>query len=298
MVVDVEKALHQYDKTKLILTDLEINHQKIQVGDTINNRVILKENTEYIPSITLSYASKWISLSFTEIGEANYCNKYLYRMIGFTDSWQYLDMSVPLTFSQLNPGTYTLEIMKYNEESGTKPCWSMSIIVAPPWWKTPLFYFISCLIILLSIALIIYMIIRHYRRKSIQKIQEMETLKKEELLKEKESFFESLGHDLITPLSLILAPANDMLRETKEDDIQYERLSIITKNAAFLSDLFSTILDFKRVEFSEVKINNRNIEIVSFCRIIVNAFNYLASSKKSSYPIRPTSPPYIYGLTV
>ncbi len=90
-------------------------------------------------------------------------------MIGFTDSWQYLDMSVPLTFSQLNPGTYTLEIMKYNEESGTKPCWSMSIIVAPPWWKTPLFYFISCLIILLSIALIIYMIIRHYRRKSIQK---------------------------------------------------------------------------------------------------------------------------------
>lgn len=150
--------------------------------------MILKENTEYIPSITLSYASKWISLSFTEIGEANYCNKYLYRMIGFTDSWQYLDMSVPLTFSQLNPGTYTLEIMKYNEESGTKPCWSMSIIVAPPWWKTPLFYFISCLIILLSIALIIYMIIRHYRRKSIQKIQEMETLKKEELLKEKERF--------------------------------------------------------------------------------------------------------------
>ena len=28
---------------------------------------------------------------------------------------------------------------------------------------------------------------------------------------------------------LILAPANDMLRETKEDDIQYERLSIITR---------------------------------------------------------------------
>lgn len=66
----------------------------------------------------------------------------------------------------------------------------------------------------------------------------------------------------------------------KKMNIQYERLSIITKNAAFLSDLFSTILDFKRVEFSEVKINNRNIEIVSFCRSIVNAFNYLASSKK------------------
>ena len=122
---------------------------------------------------------------------------------------------------------------------------------------------------------------------------------KEELLKEKESFFESLGHDLITPLSLILAPANDMLRETKEDDIQYERLSIITKNAAFLSDLFSTILDFKRVEFSEVKINNRNIEIVSFCRIIVNAFNYLASSEKNPAILSGQHPLHTYmDLTV
>lgn len=279
MIADVEKALQQYDKTKLILTDLEINHEKIHVGDAVDNRVILKENTEYTSSLTLSYASKWISLSFTEIGEANYCNRYLYRIKGFTDSWQYLDIFVPLTFSQLNPGTYTLEIIKYNEESGDRPCWSMAIIVTPPWWKTPLFYFISSLVVLLGISILIYLIIRHYRRKSMLKIQEMETQKKEELLKEKESFFESLGHDLITPLSLILAPANDLLRETKEDDIQHERLAIIAKNAAFLADLFSTILDFKRVEFSEVKINNRNIEIVSFCRIIVNAFNYLAGSK-------------------
>lgn len=279
MTIDVEKALQQFDKTRLILTDLEINHKKIHVGDTIDNRVILKENTEYIPSITLSHASKWISLSFTEIGEANYCNRYLYRMKGFTDTWQYLDISVPLTFSQLNPGTYTLELMKYSEESGDKPCWSMTIIVTPPWWQTPLFYFFLFLIILLGIAVLIYMVIRHYRKKSMQKIQEMENRQKEELLKEKESFFESLGHDLITPLSLILAPANDMLRETKEDDIQHERLSIITKNATFLSDLFTTILDFKRVEFSEVKINNRMVEIVSFCRIIVNAFNYLSHSK-------------------
>ncbi len=280
MLVDVAKILYQDDKTRLILTDIELNHKKIHVGDVVNHRVILTENTEYVSSITLSHSSRWISLSFTEIGEANYSNKYLYRMKGFTDSWQYLDMSVPLTFSQLNPGTYTLEIMKYNEKPGNDPCWSMTLVVTPPWWKTTLFYFISLSIILLGIGVLIYFIIRHYKKKSIQKIQEMENLKKEELLKEKESFFESLGHDLMTPLSLILAPANDMLRETQEESIQHERLSIITKNASFLSELFSTILDFKRVEFSEVKINNRNVEVVSFCRIIVNAFNYLASSKK------------------
>lgn len=280
LIIDVEKALDQNDKTQFILTDLEIDHKKVQVGDMINGRIVLKENPEYVHSITLSYASKWISLSFTEVGETNYRNKYLYRIIGFTDKWQYLDTSVPLTLSQLNPGKYILEITKYNEEPDTEPCWSMNITVTPPWWKTPLFYFFSCLIILLGISFTVRQIILRNKKKSILKLRKIETQKKEELLKEKESFFDSLGHDLITPLSLILAPANDLLRESKENDIQHERLSIITKNATFLSDLFSTILDFKRVEFSEVKINNRNIEIVSFCRIIVNAFNYLASSKK------------------
>lgn len=290
VAVDVHKLLSQHDFTRLILTELEINHNKIHVGDTIDNSVILNENTEYVPSITLSHASRWISLSFTEIGDAHFLNRYLYRMKGFADTWQYLDMSMPLTFSQLNPGTYTLEIKKYGEEDDAI-CWSMTIAVTPPWWKTTTFYVIMFLLVFCGIGGLLWFIKVHYRRKSNRRIKDMESMQKVELLKEKESFFEGLTHDLITPLSLILAPANDMLRETPESDNRHERLSIIVKNAAFLSDLFSTILDFKRVELSEVEINNRQVEIVSFCRIIVNAFNYLAASKEITLSYETGMPP-------
>lgn len=277
IAIDIEKIFQPYDKTKLILTDLGINHKKIHVGDSIENQIILTENAEYTNSLELSYKYKWISFTFTEIGESNFCNKYLYRLKGFTDNWQYLDTSTPLTFSQLNPGNYILEITKYPKDKSL--CWSMPITVTPPWWKTTIFYTSLLFISLLILLIVIYTIIRYYKKKTYKKIQEIETLKKEELLKEKESFFESLSHDLITPLSLILAPTNDMLRETNKDDLRFEQLSIINKNATFLSDLFTTILDFKRTELSNTKLNNRNIEIVSFCRVIVNAFNYLACSK-------------------
>ena len=156
----------------------------------------------------------------------------------------------------------------------------MDITVVPPWWKTPLFRAAVALAVLLAVVSAVRLVILRNKKENLRKLRAMETLKKEELLKEKESFFDSLGHDLITPLSLILAPANDLLRETDETDARHEKLSIISKNATFLSDLFSTVLDFKRVELSDMAVCRRNVEAVSFCRTIVNAFNYLADSKQ------------------
>ena len=280
IAIDTEKALNQKDETRLILTDLEVDHRKVQASDTLAGRVVLTENPEYAHAMTLPHDAKWISLAFTETGETGYRNKYLYRMAGFTDEWQHFDASVPLTFSRLNPGKYALEIKRYDEAPDAGPCWAMDITVVPPWWKTPLFRAAVALAVLLAVVSAVRLVILRNKKENLRKLRAMETLKKEELLKEKESFFDSLGHDLITPLSLILAPANDLLRETDETDARHEKLSIISKNATFLSDLFSTILDFKRVELSDMAVCRRNVEAVSFCRTIVNAFNYLADSKQ------------------
>ena len=85
LAIDTEKALNQKDETRLILTDLEVDHRKVQAGDTLAGRVVLTENPEYAHAMTLPHDAKWISLSFTETGETGYRNKYLYRMAGFTD---------------------------------------------------------------------------------------------------------------------------------------------------------------------------------------------------------------------
>ena len=85
LAIDTEKALNQKDETRLILTDLEVDHRKVQAGDTLAGRVVLTENPEYAHAMTLPHDAKWISLSVTETGETGYRNKYLYRMAGFTD---------------------------------------------------------------------------------------------------------------------------------------------------------------------------------------------------------------------
>lgn len=280
--LDVEKIIHMADSANLIWTDLEINHEHIGVGEKINQQTILKKSTEYTSSLQVSHNSKWLSFSFTETGESNYINQYLYKLEGFSDQWQLLDLSRPLTFSQLNPGNYTLQIVKYNGEQ-KKLAKSIKIEILPPWWKSTTFYILSASCILSILVLILFFIINKYREKSRKEIQRMENQKKEELLKEKESFLEGFSHDLITPLSLIVTPAKDLLKESPQNSVQRERLSVIVKNATFLSELFSEILDIKQTElFSDMTINNKEVEIISFCHIIINAFNYLALSKKIS----------------
>ncbi|KAA6319754.1 hypothetical protein EZS27_030385, partial [termite gut metagenome] len=212
LLIDPQKILNQPDQTKIVWTGLEIDHHKINVGEKLYGNIILKEETEYTKSIRLSYRCKWISLSFTERGWDNYRNKYQYRIEGFIDSWQYLDVTKPFTFSQLPSGDYTLSIR--NNEDTLQPNenfhWNLNITIIPPWWQTLPFWIILFGVIILILVYVFIAIKGYYKKRQILRLKELEKKKKEELLQEKESFFVGLSHDLLTPFSLIIAPTNDL----------------------------------------------------------------------------------------
>lgn len=280
-LINPQTFLHRPDQTKIVLTELQIDHDKVNVGEKVYGRVVLNDETEYISSLTLSYFCKWISLSFTEVGWDYYRNKYQYRISGFSNSWQYLDITKPLTFSQLPPGEYTLSIRPYDAFSENEPVWNLQMEILPPWWQTGGFYALSAVLIMLSLITMFFVIKNYYKRRGQQRSLEMEKKKKEELLQEKERFFAGLSHDLLTPFSLIIAPANDLLRENLPEE-KREKVEIIAKNAGYLSDMFTAILDLKRAEFIDMEIREKQVELVSFCRLMVHAFDYLAKSKRIS----------------
>jgi len=282
LLVDPETVLHQPNQAKVVLTELQIDHHKVNIGEKVYGEVALNESTEYITSVSLSYLCKWISLSFSEIGWDYYHNKYQYHIIGFSDSWQYLDIDKPLTFSQLHPGNYTLSIRQYNTFTENEPCWNLQITVRPPWWQTPWFYLLQIVSIVSILTVVFFMVKNYYKKRQRQRLLEIEKRKKEELLQEKESFFAGLSHDLLTPFSLIIAPANDLLRQKNLTVDQTEKMEIISKNASFLSDIFSSILDMKRAESMDTELHEKTVELVAFIKIIVNAFDYLAKLKQIS----------------
>src|SRR3989339_195021 len=282
ILIHPNHVINQSDASKILFTGLGIDHQKISVGEKVYGDVVLHEATEYIKEIKLSYNCRWISLSFAETGWDFFKNKFQYRLKGFSDSWQYLDLANPIIFSHFNPGEYSLEIRKYDSDEKAPISWSMQLTITPPWWKTTWFYLLITLMALIVASVVTFAFINYYKKRHILRLKAIEKQKEEELLKEKESFFTGLSHDLLTPFSLILAPVNDLLRENQLEDNQKEKLEIISKNTTFLSDIFATILDFKRAELSDSQLKETNVEIVSFAHIVCNAFEYLAKSKQIS----------------
>lgn len=278
LLVEPSAVLNRSQETQLLLTGLEINHQQVKVGDEIAGKVVLNKATEYTQALTLPYQSKWISLSFKEIGLGNYRNKYQYFIEGFSDNWQYIDIDKPITFSQLQPGKYILWIRQIGAENST-PCYHLNMTILPPWWQTVWFNTIEVFFVLLLLVLAVFYIRNYYRKRQLERTSIIEKRKKEELLQEKESFFISLSHDLMTPFSLIIAPVNDLLRKKDLPEDMQDKLGIIGKNANFLSDIFTTILDYKRTVAVNVELKEKHVELVSFIRIVVNSFAYIAQTK-------------------
>lgn len=283
VIIDPAISLNQPDDAKIIFTELQIDHSRVNVGNKVYGRVVLKQQTEYVKKIEFSYRCKWVSLSLTQVGWNNYKNHYQYRIDGFSQSWQFLDLEKPIIFSQLQPGNYKLIIRKFEASANEKPIWELSINVIPPWWQTTWFYGLLTLFLLIIITITIYLIINHYEKKQSTRMIEIEKKKKEEILLEKESFFAGLSHDLLTPFSLIIAPAGDLLKAVELNPENMEKVQIINKNASYLSDIFKTILDFKRVESIDIRVDEKKIELISFIKLIVDSFGYMARSKKIDF---------------
>ncbi len=280
VIMDPSVVLRQPNESKIILSELQIDHNKVNVGDKIYGRTVLNQQTEYINKIEFSYRCQWVSLTFTQVGWNNFKNHYQYKIDGFSQNWQLLDMDKPIIFSQLQPGNYKLVIKRFDAPETDNPLKTLDIIVIPPWWRTGWFYTLLAIALLASVVGIILFIINYYKRREIVRLAEIEKKKKEEILLEKESFFAGLSHDLLTPFSLIIAPAGDLLKaeELKPDSL--EKVQIINKNAIYLSDIFKTILDFRRIESIDLTVEERQIELISFVRVIVDSFGYLARSKQ------------------
>ncbi len=84
-------------------------------------------------------------------------NTYSYRLIGFTPQWTPPSRNHLITFTNLNPGRYRLEVRATNNW-GT---WSatpaaLDIVVLPPWWRTWWAYTIYLLIIIGSAIAYVY----------------------------------------------------------------------------------------------------------------------------------------------
>lgn len=253
---------------------------------------ILSDNEEqqsvtFVDKITLPYNNSTFSIDFAALSYTSpEMNEYMYILEGADKHWTHLTTYRKAYYTNLSPGEYTFRL-KASNGSGqwSKQERTLKIIINPPFWKTPWAY-------LMYIALaggLIYLILRFYTQrlkdKNKHKLEKMEDLKQKEILTAKIEFFTNIAHEIRTPLTLIKGPLDRILRSGDNYENTKDNLLIMQKNTKRLLDLSNQLLDFRKTEMEEMKLNFIKTDISELLQDTYIRFTPVAEEKQLDFTL-------------
>jgi ligand-binding sensor domain-containing protein/signal transduction histidine kinase/AraC-like DNA-binding protein len=199
----------------IIFTDFQIFNKHVDISQDTKKGYPLNVSLPYNPKIELSYKQSVITFEFASL---NYVNKekkqYAYILQGFDNQWHYLGTKNNVTYTNLDPGNYTLKVKGLsNTGIFSKKVTEIQIIVNPPFWKT--WWFEGLMIIIVAGIVISIFYIRVRSIKIQNKILEAKVTRRTQELKE---------------ANLILTENNNQIR------IQNEKLEAYNKEIVDKSD--------------------------------------------------------------
>jgi signal transduction histidine kinase/ligand-binding sensor domain-containing protein len=184
----------------IFITGLKISHGFINHK---NNPKILKEHINFADSINLTYKENNFSIEFAALSFTNpSLNQFAYKLEGFENNWNQIGTKNEVTFTNLDPGEYTLWVKGSNSdgtwnEKGT----SIKIYISPPFWKTLWFKTLVVIFIILLLLSIYYIRLRQI--KSYNKILEKKVDERTKELNSKKEQLE-IQTELLTEINVLL----------------------------------------------------------------------------------------------
>lgn len=177
--------------------------------------------------------------------------EYFYNIEGLMspDVWEAATNANSVLLRDLPSGSYRLRVRAglFGNPSKEEEI-SLQLRILPPWW---LAWWMLTLYGLAAAALtwwIICLYRRRLRRKADQALQQRRQAQTMRLEQERTSFFTNITHELRTPLSLIIAPIEELSAEPSVSPQARHKLQLMRQNAQRLLAMINSILDFRRLE--------------------------------------------------
>jgi signal transduction histidine kinase/ligand-binding sensor domain-containing protein/DNA-binding response OmpR family regulator len=277
-------------KSSVILTGLDVFNKPVAVGEKMYGSVLLQESVSSTKGIKLKYRQNVFSITFASLDFSHTENdKYAYILEGFNKNWFITDGTLRrATFTNLNPGDYTFRVKTVNSDgSFSKEEAVLHITVLPPFWLTPLAFFLYFLLIVAALWFARRMVLQRAKMRFDIERERAEARRMHELDLMKIRFITNVSHEFRTPLSLILSPV-DKLVKTTSDTGQKKQLQLIHRNARRLLNLVNQLLDFRRMEVQEFSFIPDEADVVSFIKDISFSFTDIAEKKNIRFSFHST----------
>lgn len=265
----------------IVFYRLIVNNKEVKVGD---NTSILDSALYTTRKITLNHSQSVFSIQFAATNFiASHKGDIEYKLKGFSDEWTSARGNDMITYTNLNPGKYTLIVRVHGENQKVCPEERIEIEILPPFYKSGLAY----LLYLIIISVIVYYLNKIYK----ERIKLEESLKYEkkhihdieELNQSKLRFFTNISHEFRTPLTLIIGQVEMLLQYQSFTPAIYNKVLGVYKNSIQLRELITELLDFRKQEQGHMKIKVSELDFVSFIHENYVIFLEYAHSKQINF---------------
>lgn len=257
----------------VVLTRMIIHHNKYE--HTADSNYHSDRPIDEVHRFTLSHNQDVFSMYFATHNYSDSKNQQLQYRLNDNDRWLTTDPGdMKIQFTRLPAGTWDLQVRALNN-GVTSAVSHYEIRILPPWYAS---WWAIMLYILFLIGIAVF-IFRLWMRHQLD-------LNNEAKLR----FFIDLAHEFRSPITLMLAPLDKLLKSKSDDPEATRALRNIDRNANRMMQLLNQILDIRRIDKGQMKIQCTRTDIVAFTREVCEMFDYEAEKRKCHINFTSTNP--------
>lgn len=262
---------------RAVITDLAINGISIYEAE---NEQFLTKALNYTREISLPHDKNSLNIHFSNFDYPHIQNAmYQYYLEGIDKTWRPMTSINHAEFSDLNPGSYTLHIRtrigsnQWSEET------LLHITICQPWYNTVWAWCIYLLII--CGAEVLYY--RSWRRNF--ELNQQIALEKQ-ISDFRINFFTHISHEFRTPLAIIQSAVEKMMTKG-EGNASKNNINTLSRGTKRLQRLINQLMEFRKINTGNMKLNVEKGEIIGFVRAIYNDLYTVAKQKDVTMNFTP-----------
>ena len=262
---------------RAVITDLAINGISIYEAE---NEQFLTKALNYTREISLPHDKNSLNIHFSNFDYPHIQNAmYQYYLEGIDNTWRPMTSINHAEFSDLNPGSYTLHIRtrigsnQWSEEN------LLHITICQPWYNTVWAWCIYLLIIC-GAGVLYY---RSWRRNF--ELNQQITLEKQ-MSDFRINFFTHISHEFRTPLAINQSAVEKMMTKG-EGYASKNNINTLSRGTKRLQRLINQLMEFRKINTGNMKLNIEKGEIIGFVRAIYNDLYTVAKQKDVTMNFTP-----------
>ncbi len=209
---------------------------------------------EHLNKLVLNHKQKYFTINFAALDYTAPENiHYAYMLEGLDNDWIYVQNQRLANYTNLPKGKYVFKVKSTNSEGvWVENVRELPIEVLPSFWESNWAVLLYLLIIGGLIFTTVRILLVIYRLRTNVKVEK-------QLAELKLRFFTDISHEIRTPLTMITAPVDFLINKVETSDEVKKHLKIINQNTNRLLRMVNQILDFRKIQFTNLKVSENEI---------------------------------------